>query len=73
MELLFLLIDSDYQLTGSTAGTPLATQNTPDGLPATSLPVQQTNHLQSLPAYTHNEYNNYPTLPVRKFIKLFPT
>ncbi|XP_051153256.1 synaptogenesis protein syg-2 isoform X2 [Leptopilina boulardi] len=56
--------DSDYQLTGSTAGTPLATQNTPDGLPATSLPVQQTNHLQSLPAYTHNEYNNYPTLPL---------
>ena len=65
--MLFLFIDSDYQLTGSTAGTPLATQNTPDGLPPTSLPVQQANHLQSLPTYTHNnEYNNYPTLPVSK-------
>lgn len=57
--------DSDYQLTGSTSGTPLATQNTPDGLPPSSLPTQQTNnHLQGLPAYSHNDYNNYPTLPV---------
>jgi hypothetical protein len=57
--------DSDYQLTGSTSGTPLATQNTPDGLPPSSLPAQQTNnHLQGLPAYSHNDYNNYPTLPV---------
>ncbi|XP_011151736.1 synaptogenesis protein syg-2 isoform X2 [Harpegnathos saltator] len=57
--------DSDYQLTGSTSGTPLATQNTPDGLPPSSLPVQQTNnHLQGLPAYSHNDYNNYPTLPL---------
>ncbi|XP_067208142.1 synaptogenesis protein syg-1 isoform X3 [Linepithema humile] len=56
--------DSDYQLTGSTSGTPLATQNTPDGLPS-SLPAQQTNnHLQGLPAYSHNDYNNYPTLPL---------
>ncbi|TGZ37391.1 hypothetical protein DBV15_08079 [Temnothorax longispinosus] len=57
--------DSDYQLTGSTSGTPLATQNTPDGLPPSSLPTQQTNnHLQGLPAYSHNDYNNYPTLPL---------
>lgn len=57
--------DSDYQLTGSTSGTPLATQNTPDGLPPSSLPNQQTNnHLQGLPAYSHNDYNNYPTLPL---------
>ncbi|KAH0952303.1 hypothetical protein HN011_005635, partial [Eciton burchellii] len=57
--------DSDYQLTGSTSGTPLATQNTPDGLPPSSLPAQQTNnHLQGLPAYSHNDYNNYPTLPL---------
>lgn len=57
--------DSDYQLTGSTSGTPLATQNTPDGLPPSSLPTQQTNnHLQGLPAYSHNDYTNYPTLPV---------
>ncbi|XP_015191798.1 PREDICTED: hemicentin-1-like isoform X2 [Polistes dominula] len=55
--------DSDYQLTGSTSGTPLATQNTPDGLPPSSLPsTQQNNHLQGLTAY--NEYNNYPTLPL---------
>ncbi|XP_032679433.1 synaptogenesis protein syg-2-like isoform X2 [Odontomachus brunneus] len=57
--------DSDYQLTGSTSGTPLATQNTPDGLPPSSLPTQQTNnHLQGLPAYSHNDYTNYPTLPL---------
>ncbi|XP_070156346.1 nephrin isoform X4 [Polyergus mexicanus] len=57
--------DSDYQLTGSTSGTPLATQNTPDGLPPSSLPAQQTNnHLQGLPAYSHNDYSNYPTLPL---------
>ncbi|XP_020288748.1 synaptogenesis protein syg-1-like isoform X2 [Pseudomyrmex gracilis] len=57
--------DSDYQLTGSTSGTPLATQNTPDGLPPSSLPAQQTNnHLQGLPAYSHNDYTNYPTLPL---------
>ncbi|KAG7202911.1 hypothetical protein KM043_010052 [Ampulex compressa] len=56
--------DSDYQLTGSTSGTPLATQNTPDGLPPSSLPVQQTNHLQGLPTYSHSDYNNYPTLPL---------
>ncbi|XP_066594122.1 nephrin-like isoform X2 [Prorops nasuta] len=57
--------DSDYQLTGSTSGTPLATQNTPDGLPASPLLVQQTNHLQgSLVTYAHNDYNNYPTLPL---------
>ncbi|XP_011639575.1 nephrin, partial [Pogonomyrmex barbatus] len=56
--------DSDYQLTGSTSGTPLATQNTPDGLPPSSLPTQTNNHLQGLPAYSHNDYNNYPTLPL---------
>lgn len=62
---MFELKDSDYQLTGSTSGTPLATQNTPDGLPPSSLPAQQTNnHLQGLPAYSHNDYSNYPTLPV---------
>jgi len=74
--------DSDYQLTGSTSGTPLATQNTPDGLPPSSLPGQQTNnHLQGLPAYSHNDYNNYPTLPVsttrrrlfRRDLLIFPT
>lgn len=67
MEIFHLLEtkDSDYQLTGSTSGTPLATQNTPDGLPPSSLPAQQTNnHLQGLPAYSHNDYTNYPTLPV---------
>ncbi|KAJ8673522.1 hypothetical protein QAD02_004784 [Eretmocerus hayati] len=54
--------DSDYQLTGSTAGTPLAVQSTPDGLSTTSLPLsQQPNHL---PSYSHNDYNNYPTLPL---------
>ncbi|XP_076233965.1 neural cell adhesion molecule 2 [Calliopsis andreniformis] len=53
---------SDYQLTGSMSGTPMATQNTPDGLPTSSLSVQQVNHLPSLP-YSH-EYNNYPTLPL---------
>jgi len=63
--------DSDYQLTGSTSGTPLATQNTPDGLPPSSLPTQQTNnHLQGLPAYSHNDYNNYPTLPVSITLKV---
>jgi len=63
--------DSDYQLTGSTSGTPLATQNTPDGLPPSSLPTQQTNnHLQGLPAYSHNDYNNYPTLPVSTALKV---
>ncbi|XP_063991907.1 synaptogenesis protein syg-2-like isoform X3 [Diachasmimorpha longicaudata] len=56
--------DSDYQLTGSTAGTPLAVQVTPDQVSTTSLPNQQTNHLQGLSAYAHNEYNNYPTLPL---------
>lgn len=61
--------DSDYQLTGSTSGTPLATQDTPDGLPPSSLPTQQNNHLQGLTGY--NEYNNYPTLPVN-IVKTFP-
>ncbi|XP_014218330.1 nephrin [Copidosoma floridanum] len=53
--------DSDYQLTGSTAGTPLAVQTTPDS--TTSLTgSQQPNHL---PTYSsHNDYNNYPTLPL---------
>ncbi|KAI4487693.1 hypothetical protein M0802_011920, partial [Mischocyttarus mexicanus] len=54
--------NKDYQLTGSTSGTPLATQNTPDGLQQSSIPTQQNNHLQGLTAY--NEYNNYPTLPL---------
>nr|XP_033337849.1 neural cell adhesion molecule 1-B-like isoform X2 [Megalopta genalis] len=54
---------SDYQLTGSISGTPLAVQSTPDGLPPSSLSVQQVNHLQGLPPYSH-EYNNYPTLPL---------
>ncbi|XP_046838237.1 synaptogenesis protein syg-2-like isoform X3 [Vespa crabro] len=54
--------NKDYQLTGSTSGTPLATQDTPDGLPPSSLPTQQNNHLQGLTGY--NEYNNYPTLPL---------
>ncbi|XP_076394781.1 nephrin isoform X1 [Megachile rotundata] len=54
---------SDYQLTGSMSGTPLATQNTPDGLVPTSLSIQQVNHLQGLSPYSH-EYNNYPTLPL---------
>ena len=63
MAVLFYFSDSDYQLTGSTAGTPLAVQSTPDGLSTTSLPPssQQANHL---PTYSHNDYNNYPTLPV---------
>ncbi|XP_050581474.1 synaptogenesis protein syg-2-like isoform X9 [Bombus affinis] len=52
---------SDYQLTGSISGTPLATQNTPDGLTATSLSIQQVTHLQGLSPYPH-EYNNYPAL-----------
>ncbi|XP_068965319.1 nephrin-like isoform X3 [Bombus flavifrons] len=52
---------SDYQLTGSISGTPLATQNTPDGLTATSLSIQQVTHLQGLSSYPH-EYNNYPAL-----------
>ncbi|CAK9807333.1 Protein turtle homolog A [Anthophora plagiata] len=52
---------SDYQLAGSISGTPLAVQNTPDGLPSTSLSMQQTNHLSGLSPYSH-EYNNYPTL-----------
>lgn len=56
---------SDYQLTGSMSGTPLAAQNTPDGLPPSSLSVQQVNHLQGLQPYSH-DYNNYPTLPVSK-------
>ncbi|XP_043272103.1 synaptogenesis protein syg-2-like isoform X2 [Venturia canescens] len=56
--------NKDYQLTGSTAGTPLATQNTPDELPAASLSIQQTNHLQGLANYAHNDYTNYPTLPL---------
>ncbi|XP_046751044.1 synaptogenesis protein syg-2-like [Diprion similis] len=56
--------DSDYQLTGSTAGTPLAVQTTPDGQSAT-MPAHQINHLQGLPpTYQINEYNNYPTLPL---------
>ncbi|XP_031843590.1 neural cell adhesion molecule 2 isoform X1 [Nomia melanderi] len=54
---------SDYQLTGSISGTPMAAQNTPDGLPPSSLSVQQVNHIQGLPPYSH-EYNNYPTLPL---------
>ncbi|XP_076653343.1 nephrin isoform X1 [Halictus rubicundus] len=54
---------SDYQLTGSISGTPMAVQNTPDGVPPTSLPAQQANHLQGLQPYSH-EYNNYPTLPL---------
>ncbi|XP_076183967.1 nephrin isoform X3 [Ptiloglossa arizonensis] len=54
---------SDYQLTGSMSGTPLAAQNTPDGLPPSSLSVQQVNHLQGLQPYSH-DYNNYPTLPL---------
>lgn len=62
--------DSDYQLTGSTSGTPLATQDTPDGLPPSSLPTQQNNHLQGLTGY--NEYNNYPTLPVSIVKNKFP-
>ncbi|CAD1468889.1 unnamed protein product, partial [Heterotrigona itama] len=52
---------SDYQLTGSISGTPMATQNTPDGLPSTSLSIQQVTHLQGLSPYSH-EYNNYPAL-----------
>ncbi|XP_071872207.1 nephrin isoform X8 [Bombus fervidus] len=52
---------SDYQLTGSISGTPLATQSTPDGLTATSLSIQQVTHLQGLSPYPH-EYNNYPAL-----------
>ncbi|XP_034941315.1 nephrin-like isoform X2 [Chelonus insularis] len=56
--------DSDYQLTGSTAGTPLAAQPTPDEVSTTSLPAQQTNHLQGLNTYSHNDYSNYPTLPL---------
>ncbi|KAK0182606.1 hypothetical protein PV327_000726 [Microctonus hyperodae] len=56
--------DSDYQLTGSTAGTPLAAQATPDEVSTTSLPAQQTNHLQGLTTYSHNDYTNYPTLPL---------
>ncbi|KAF7991967.1 hypothetical protein HCN44_010768 [Aphidius gifuensis] len=57
--------DSDYQLTGSTAGTPLAAQATPDNVSATSLTnQQQSNHLQGLANYTHNDYTNYPTLPL---------
>ncbi|XP_017882314.1 synaptogenesis protein syg-2-like [Ceratina calcarata] len=54
---------SDYQLTGSISGTPLAAQGTPDGLPPNSLSIQQVNHLQGLSSYS-NEYNNYPTLPL---------
>ncbi|XP_028522320.2 synaptogenesis protein syg-2 isoform X3 [Apis cerana] len=52
---------SDYQLTGSISGTPLATQSTPDRLPSTSLSIQQVTHLQGLSPYSQ-EYNNYPTL-----------
>lgn len=59
-----LLKDSDYQLTGSTAGTPLTAQNTLESLPASTLANQQTNHVQALPTYTPSDYNNYPTLPV---------
>ncbi|XP_031370756.1 uncharacterized protein LOC102675031 isoform X2 [Apis dorsata] len=54
---------SDYQLTGSISGTPLATQSTPDRLPSTSLSIQQVTHLQGLSPYSQ-EYNNYPTLSV---------
>lgn len=53
---------SDYQLTGSISGTPLATQST-DRLPSTSLSIQQVTHLQGLSPYSQ-EYNNYPTLSV---------
>ncbi|XP_015588753.1 synaptogenesis protein syg-2 isoform X3 [Cephus cinctus] len=67
--------DSDYQLTGSTAGTPLAGQSTPDALSTalgTSLSLHQPNHHhrhhqhhhQGLPAYPHADYTNYPTLPL---------
>ncbi|XP_011503617.1 PREDICTED: nephrin [Ceratosolen solmsi marchali] len=60
--------DSDYQLTGSTAGTPLAVQDTryttsgtPDGISMTLLSLnQQVNHLTT---YSHNDYHNYSTLP----------
>ena len=41
----------------------MATQNTPDGLPSTSLSIQQVTHLQGLSPYSH-EYNNYPALSV---------
>ncbi|CAD6209059.1 GSCOCG00003705001-RA-CDS, partial [Cotesia congregata] len=56
--------NKDYQLTGSTAGTPLAAQPTSDEISTTSLPIQQTNHLQTLNTYSHNDYTNYPTLPL---------
>ncbi|XP_044599511.1 nephrin isoform X2 [Cotesia glomerata] len=56
--------NKDYQLTGSTAGTPLAAQPTPDEISTTSLPIQQRNHLQTLNTYSHNDYTNYPTLPL---------
>ncbi|XP_031784587.1 synaptogenesis protein syg-2 isoform X2 [Nasonia vitripennis] len=62
--------DSDYQLTGSTAGTPLAVQGTPEGLSTSSLPPgshqqqQQPAAANHPPAYSHNDYNNYPTLPL---------
>ncbi|XP_048509194.1 synaptogenesis protein syg-2 isoform X2 [Athalia rosae] len=56
--------NKDYQLTGSTAGTPLAVQSTPDGQPS-NIPAHQMNHLQGLPpTYQLNEYDNYPTLPL---------
>lgn len=59
---------SDYQLTGSISGTPLATQSTPDRLPSTSLSIQQVTHLQGLSPYSQ-EYNNYPTLSVSFALK----
>ncbi|XP_076667647.1 nephrin isoform X2 [Andrena cerasifolii] len=54
---------SDYQLTGSISGTPLATQNTPDGLPTSALSVQRVNNLQGFQPYSH-DYSNYSTLPL---------
>ncbi|XP_023316784.1 nephrin isoform X1 [Trichogramma pretiosum] len=59
--------DSDYQLTGSTAGTPLAVQPTPDSLTSTTttaLPPPSQLVANHLPNYSHNDYNNYPTLPL---------
>lgn len=60
----FQIQGSDYHLTGSTSETHLASQNTPDGLSSSSLIIQQSRHAQNPPGYSHNDYNNYPTLPV---------
>ncbi|CAB0033445.1 unnamed protein product, partial [Trichogramma brassicae] len=52
---------------GSTAGTPLAVQPTPDSLTSTTttaLPPPSQLVANHLPNYSHNDYNNYPTLPV---------